>query len=382
MSKNCKGTAKRREEARETGSEAMNNRTVAVVHDYLTQRGGAERVVLAMLSALKSKDLHTAIYRPQATYPEFQKYMVHESWLGRIPWLRQDPRLALPLLPSAIRSLKVARAEVILSSTSGWAHGVETDGVPLVTYCHSPAKWLYQSDSYKAGLTPLATCGLRLLTPRLVRWDQRAAKGVTKYLVNSTEVAHRVKELYRVEASVLHPPITLTALGAQEGYPGIDPGYLLMVARSRAYKNVSLGADAARRAGIPLVVVGGDKRKPPEPGVRLLGRVSDSQLRWLYANASLLLALGEEDFGLTPLEANAFHTPVVALRQGGYLDTVDEGKSGLFADTPDVRGVAATIREAVASNWSVESLDAHAGSFSQTAFAQGLHRHLDEACRV
>ena len=150
---------------------------VALAHDYLTQRGGAERVVLAMTRIFGSATLYTALYNPNQTFPEFRDKDLRTSPLQHVAPFRRDPRLALPLLPAAWRATRVTDADVVLASTSGWAHGVRVGpDTAKVAYCHNPARWLYQTDAYLQG--PAARAALRPFLPALQRWDRNAAAGV------------------------------------------------------------------------------------------------------------------------------------------------------------------------------------------------------------
>src|ERR1019366_263325 len=156
---------------------------LALVHDYLTQRGGAERVVLTLSDANPGATIHTSLYDPASTFPEFSTHDVRTLPLDRIRILRDHHRLALPLLAPAFSRLHVD-AEVTVCSSSGWAHGARVTGAKVV-YCHNPARWLYQADQYLAGSSRLAAAGLAVLSPPLRRWDSRAAATADRYLVNS-----------------------------------------------------------------------------------------------------------------------------------------------------------------------------------------------------
>lgn len=320
--------------------------SVTVVADYLTQRGGAERVVVAMARAFADARILTAAYAPDLTYPDFRGRDIDTLWVDRVPPLQRDPRKALPLLAGAWNRARVS-TDVALCSSSGWAHGVPTDGRKVV-YCHNPARWLYQADDYFAG----AGRALRLARPvvgalsgRLRAWDRRAALSADVYLANSTSVRDRIRAVYGIDAEVLHPPVMLTPSDVLEPVPGIEPGFLLTVSRARGYKNTQLVIDAVTKLpGRQLVVVGAVAEPDAHPQVRAVSGVPDAQLRWLYAHATALVAASHEDFGLTPVEANTFGTPVVALRAGGYLDSVVEGLNGVFFDEEDPASVADAVR--------------------------------------
>ena len=181
--------------------------SVALVHDYLTQRGGAERVALSLTRAFPEASLYTSLFAPETTFPEFAEVDVRPLPLNRLAPLRTHHRLALPLLAPAFSRLRL-KERVVICSSSGWAHGVSVAGRKIV-YCHTPARWLYQPENYLRGRSAALRVTTRALRPALERWDRRAAASATDYLANSTVVADRIRELYGLEAEVLPPPPAL-----------------------------------------------------------------------------------------------------------------------------------------------------------------------------
>lgn len=337
---------------------------VAIVHDYLTQRGGAERVVLALLRAFPRARLITSVYRPEGTFPEFAELSVETTWLDRLPVLRADPRRALPLLAPTFSRVVVKDVDVVIASSSGWAHGVRTNA-PKIVYCYNPPRWLHQPQEYLAGLGLLPQLASRAMTPYLRRWDQRAAEAAAAYIGISTPVVDRIRRAYGRDALLVPPPVTIDVTGPREPVEGIEPGFLLTVARARGYKNTDVVVDAVHRLTGERLVVVGDTRESAR--VRGVGRVSDAQLRWLYENCRALVSASYEDFGLTPLEANAFGRPAVVLRAGGFLDTLVEGVTGVFTEEPTAAAVAAAVRGLPSVDR--DAVRAHAQRYSEAAFA-------------
>ncbi len=359
---------------------------VAIAHDYLTQRGGAERVVLALHRAFPDATIHTTLYDPDGTYPEFRDAKVVVSPINRIAPLRREHRAALPLLPYAVSRLPVD-ADVVVTSSSGWAHGVPTTGRKLV-YCHAPARWLYQADAYLGGPANSSMRGraLSVLSGRLRRWDRRAAASADRYLANSTVVRDRVAAAYGIEAHVLHPPHGIDPVGPQQPVTALadwaEGGYLLVVSRLLPYKNVDVAIEAVRGLPERLVVVGSGPlearlRAGAPDNVRIVTGLSDAELRWTYAHARTLLAPSLEDFGLTPLEAAAFGTPTLALHAGGYLDTIDERVNGTFFEQPTVEEVRAAIVTGRDRAWDAAAIRAHAERFSEAHFRERIRAEVD-----
>lgn len=368
---------------------------VVLAHDYATQRGGAERVALVMAEAFPSSPMYTTLYDPEGTYPEFAEVDLRPSALNRVGVLRRNHRLALPLLAPVVSRERI-EADVLLASSSGWAHGYRGAGRTVV-YCYIPARWLYQRDRYLAGRGStfgdqarhaLAGTSLRMLTPALKRWDKKAARRADVYLTCSSVARDAVREVYDIDAEVLSPPPAMLPAGDEAPVPGVQPGFLLCVARLLPYKNVDIAIRAAQRLGGPeLVVVGDgpDKARLEEivdqdrsSKVHLLGRVRDDELRWIYRNASALVGASYEDFGLSPLEAGSFGHPSVVLRAGGYLDSVVEGVTGEFFDTLDPEDVADAMGRTLAQKWDPQTLAKHAAKFGVDRFVDRLHEVVAE----
>ncbi len=357
--------------------------SVAIVHDYLTQRGGAERVVLSMLKAFPGAPLHTALYDPGNTFTEFGATNVRPMGLDRAKALRRHHRLAFPVLAPAFSRLRVD-ADTVLCSSSGWAHGVRTAGRKIV-YCYSPARWLYDGGQYLGDGHGMAQLALRSLRPGLVRWDKRAASTANRYLTLSSIVQQRVRSLYGIDATILPPPPNLDPAGPQVPVEGIEPGFFLCVSRLMPYKNVdAVVAAFAELPGERLVVVGaGPERRKLESSrganVRFLGAVPDEQLRWLFAASVGIVSASYEDYGLTPLEGLTFAKPAVVLRAGGFLDTVVESETGVFFDQPNPCLIAGAIRRAAAEPWLPATLQAQAERFSEERFIRSLRDVVSEA---
>jgi glycosyltransferase involved in cell wall biosynthesis len=361
---------------------------VAIVHDYLTQRGGAERVVLAMHRAFPDAPIYTTLYDPDETFPEYADLDVRTSWLNRFGFFRRNHRAALPLLPLAASSLHID-ADVVLVSSSGWAHGVHTSGRSVV-YCYTPARWLHQSARYLGDHPSRKEAWvLRLLGPWLRGWDQRAARRASRYVTISSVVQDRVHAAYGRDSRVLPAPWPDTVDHQPEAIPGIaswldGAPYDLCVSRLLPYKNVrAVVAAYAEEPDRRLVVVG---RGPEEPAlrelagdnVRFLQNITDGQLAWLYRGTTALVSLSHEDFGLTPLEAASFGKPSVVLRWGGFLETQVEGVTAVYADEPTPQA----LRELDARDWDADRIRAHADAYAEERFAKALHEIVaDEASR-
>lgn len=361
---------------------------IAIAHDYLTQKGGAERVVLALHRMWPDAPIYTTFYDPEGTFPEFKGARIITSPLNRVGLLRKDPRRALPLLPLA-SSLMHVKEPIAVISTSGWAHGFRYDGATLV-YCHTPARWVYLLDDYLGEGDRDSIKGriARVLRPGLQMWDRAAVRRRSRYVANSTVVKERIEDVYGLDGvDLVFPPHSVSTDGPQKPISGAErlaeDGFLLSVARLMPYKHVDVAIEAAARAGRPLVVIG---KGPEEARLRAMAGedvvfgqdLTDAQLRWAYAHATALIAASHEDFGITPLEASAWGVPTVALRAGGYLDTIVEGVNGVFVEEPTVDAVAGGVERLLEHDWDRAAMQAHAERFSEREFARRIRGLLGE----
>lgn len=360
----------------------MSEPTVAIAHDYLTQRGGAERVVLAMHRAFPEAPIYTTLYSPDRTFPEFRDAHVVTTGLNKLAPLRREHRLALPLLAATV-DRTIIPADVVIASTSGWAHGFRTDGRVLV-YCHSPARWLYLTDQYvgrRSWRSPRGLAALAVRTP-LIRWDRAAAERADHYWANSRVVQARIRDVYGIEAELLHPPYGINVTGPTARPPQVPPEpFHLLVARLLPYKNVDQVLAAYVGRPERLLVVGDGPmreqlRRAAPPNVAFAPQLDDAHLRWCYEHASALVAASYEDFGLTILEAAAYGTPAVALRAGGFLDTVREHVTGVFFDEPTSMAISRALDRLCEHHFDPEAIIRHAETFGESRFADALRRSV------
>ena len=349
---------------------------MAIVHDYLTQMGGAERVVLAMSRAFPGAAIHTALYDPAGTFPEFARLDVRPLGLNRFGFLRRDHRRALPVLAGAFSAL-APDADVIVCSSSGWAHMIGGDA-PRIVYCHHPARWLHRPEPYVGGFGRSARTVLRLLGPSLRRRDRRAMLGAETVVANSTTTAAMIDRVYGIDARVVAPAGTLDAGGRSRPLPGIRPGFVLCISRLVGHKRLDRLVSVAR--ALPdrhfLLIGEGPMRgvlgRTAPANLELVGRVADDRLRWAYRNCSLVVSTAQEDFGLTPLEAAGFGVPVVVPAEGGFLDHVRPGVNGILVPEWDVGRFAAAVREATVRAWDRPAMVNHARDMGERRFVTAL----------
>src|ERR1700759_3651299 len=310
---------------------------VALVHDFLLDVRGAERVFAAICDAWPEADVFTAVYDERGTEGRFAARAPRASFLQRVRPTARTFRALLPLYPHAIESLDLRGYDVVVSSSSAWAHGVLVDpGAVHVCYCHNPFRYAWsEREATLAARNPLTRPARRVLLSRWRQWDSLPARRVDTYVANSTITAARLRRYFGRDAEVLHPPVELERFS-----PGAVGAHYLVLAELMAHKRIDVAIRAFNALRRPLVVVGDGPewrrlRRLAGPTVRLTGRLSDDEVAELLRSAQALVVTAEEEFGIAAVEALASGRPVIALRSGGVLETVSEGRTGVFYDDGD-----------------------------------------------
>ncbi len=351
---------------------------VALVHDYLTQHGGAERVLHALHDRWPDAPVFTSVVAPDALPADWATWDLRESPLGRLPGAARWHRAALPLYPALFRGLGPALRpyDVVLSDSSAWAHQAPAaPGAAHVCYCHSPARFLWGDRTYLGpariplALRPAAAAAFAALR----RSDRRAAARVTRYLANSRAVAARLRAAYGVEATVVYPPVELERFADPPGGTVPPEPWYLVVSRLVPHKRVDLAVEAFTWAGLPLKVVGDGRsletlRRVAGPTVEFLGRLDDAATADHLRRCRALVLPATEDFGITAVEAQAAGRPVVAFGAGGALETVIPGETGVLFGEPTASSLLAAIDACEALTWRPERARANAARFGRDRF--------------
>jgi glycosyltransferase involved in cell wall biosynthesis len=359
---------------------------LAIVFSWLNQYGGAERVLEVVHDMYPEAPIYTSIYRPEALPEAYRGWDIRPSFLNRIPLARRKHQLLLPLYPLAFESFDLRGYDLVLSITSAFGHGVITPAAtPHVCYCLTPARFLWSYHAYieREGVGRLAQAGLQPYLKSLRQWDRLAADRVDRFIAISRTVQRRIRKVYRRESEILYPPVLL-----QENVTPQEPeGYYLIVSRLIPYKRIDLAVEAFNRLGLPLRIIGEGRDGPmlralAQGNVQFEGYVdSDEAVRQQMARCKAFVFPGEEDFGLTPLEAMSAGRPVIAYAAGGALDTVIEGRTGVFFHEPTVEALMAAVERCEASQFDAHALQAHAQQFGAPRFQRELERALQVALR-
>ena len=343
----------------------------AIIHYWLLNMRGGERVLEALCRLLPEADVFTLFYDPAKVSKTIRERNVTASFLNP---LRKHYRSLLPLMPMALESFDLRGYDLILSQESGPAKGVlPPSHARHICYCHTPMRYLWDLyPAYRNDWTA-STWKRALMTPLtnyLRVWDYSTAARVDDFVASSSNAQRRIWKTYRREARVIHPPV-----GVESFYWKEPEDYYLIVSELVAYKRVDLAVRVFSKNGRRLRVAGdgpeyAELKRIAGPNVEFCGRVSEEELRELYARARAFVMPGEEDFGLTPVEALASGKPVIALRRGGVIDSVPEA-GGVFFDAPEEEQLATAIVrfERMEAEFQPRELQAYASRFSEARFA-------------
>jgi glycosyltransferase involved in cell wall biosynthesis len=353
---------------------------VAVVHDWLTGMRGGEAVLEAILDALPGAELFTLIHYPGSVSPKIEARTIHTSSVQPLAIHASDYRQLLPFFPRAVRQWDFSGYDLIVSSSHCVAKGVDAKGKPHLSYCHTPMRYIWDRfDDYFPRSKPLKRAAMMSLAPWLRRWDVKTSAGVTQFVANSEFVRDRIRRYYDRDATVIHPFVDDAFLEAPLATERED--YHLVVSALVPYKKIELAIAAAVASNRRLLVLGGgplleELRARAGSNVQLVGSVSREVIIDRMARARSLILPGVEDFGITPLEAMALGTPVVALGEGGVRDSVLDRRTGIFFDRPEVDSLRRALDEVESRQWDRETIRAHAAGFSRARFAQRFAEQL------
>ena len=358
----------------------------AVVHDWLNGMRGGEKVLEALLPLVPEPTIFTLFHVPGSVSPGIERFPIRPSFLNRLPFAACHYRQYLPLFASAVESFDLSGFGLVVSSSHCVAKGaIAPAGSPHLCYCHTPVRYAYdQFDTYfPRGRTRLR--GLkRIAVARLRDWDQRTADRPSRYLANSSAVARRIRRHYGREARVCHPPVDVEFFTPA---PGPRGEYLLSVGALVPYKRYEDAIEAARMLGRRLVLVG---KGPEEAALRaraagtvdIRTNLTPDQLRQLYRECAMFLQPGEEDFGISSVEALACGAPVVALARGGVLDVVVHGETGILYDEEAPEALADAIRAACRTRFDYTRMPESAQRFAPARFLGEFRTEIEELLRA
>jgi len=355
---------------------------IALVHDYLTQKGGAERVFELLCKFFPDADIYTSIYDRQSSI-DLNDRSVKTTMLQKIPGATKYFRLLAPLYYPAFRSLNLKDYDLILSSTTSFAKAVKKrPGATHICFCHNITRFLWDTQTYLnqysdyQNLYPLIEKIFRVMRD----YDLKYAKEPDIYIANSTVVADRIHQTYNKQAVTINYPISSSSFSFEAN----KDDYYLVASRLLGYKRVEVTVKAFNHLGWPLVIIGdGPERSRLEAiaknNIKFLGHVEDSKRKQLMAKAKSVIVTALEDYGLVPIEANASGTPVVSYGAGGVLDTQVPGRTGVFFNQQTPEALAAALIKASKIDWDYHKIRNHAiENFSEEVFFKKIEKIVDK----
>jgi len=354
---------------------------IALVHDFLVSVRGADRVFLEMCDLWPEADVFTPVYDERGTEGRFADRTIHTSFLQRTRPTARTFRALLPLYPAAIESFDLSGYDLVISSSSAWAHAVICGEQTVhVSYCHNPFRyaWNERHRTLAERGDPISRAALRGFFRRWREWDWIAAQRVDRYLTNSRVTQARIKSYFGRESRIVYPPVATDRFS-----PGPTGDHYLVLSELVSHKRIDTAVHAFNRLRLPLVIAGDgpDRRRLRRlagPTVRFAGRVSDAEAERLMASCRALVVTSIEEFGIAAVEAQAAGRPVIARAGGGLFETILEDETGCFWEGgPDELAVAVAA-------FDPDSVDPaacvdNARRFDSRVFRETLPREVERA---
>ncbi len=359
---------------------------VALVHDYLNQYGGAEKVLENFSEIFPNAPIYTLIYSKKKMRGAFSNKEIKTSFLQKIPFAKSKHRIFPLLMPIATEQFDLSEYDLVLSDSASFSKGVITKPKTLhVCYCHTPPRYAWD-DSHKYikefGMSKLIKKLIPFFMNYIRIWDKEAALRVDKFICNSNFVADRIKKYYRKNAKVIYPPVETDkfSIGNQEE----NKNYFLMVGRLLAYKKFDVAIQAFNKLGLPLKIIGsGPEKKSMQKianrNIEFLGRVSNEQLPKYYQQCRALIFPQEEDFGIVALEAMSCGKPIIAYKGGGALESVKPEENGIFFNEQTPEALIKAINSFDDKKFNTPQIRDYALKFNKQRFKKQIKEFLDES---
>ncbi len=363
---------------------------VALVHDYLTQMGGAERVLEALHELFPDAPVFTSVIDPDVLPEAWRSWDLRPSPLNTVPQAVRWHRAVPPIYPLIFRRFgtDLRDFDVVLSDSSAWAHQAPAGNAGVqICYCHSPARFLHGDETYlrpakvPAPLRPV----MRGMFSLLRRLDQQAACRVDRYIANSRTVAARIQEAYGREAAVIYPPVDVDRIAfVANRFPEQPEDWYIVVSRLVPHKRIDLAVAAFNELGLRLKIVGDGRAAErlaaaAKGNIEFLGRQDDDTVAALLARSRGLILPATEDFGITAVEAQAAGRPVIALDAGGAQESVVHRETGMLFPTSSAESLADAVLAAESHVWDRATIETNARRFDRDRFKREIRTEIDRA---
>ena len=365
-----------------------DNIRIAIVHDFLVDFGGAERVLEVLTEMFPEAPIYTLLYDKEKMRGRFSKKFVYASFLQRFPrFLRRRKKWLLPLMAVAPEIFDLRDFDLVISSSGAWSKGIVTRvNTTHISYIHSPMRFVwdasseYLSQQRKSGTMNLFT---RLILNYIRVWDKVAADRPDFLVANSKYTQKRIKKYYGRESALIYPPVDVEL--KNENHSNQEKNHFLVVSRLSPYKKIDMVVEAFNKLGLPLVVIGEGQqekylRSIAAKNVQILGYQTDERIAEYYAGARAFVFAGVDDFGLSPVEAMAHGVPILAIRRGGALEIVEEGKTGEFFDAATPEVIADGVRRLLENekNYDKQAIAESAKRFNKARFIKEFEEYVNK----
>ena len=351
------------------------------MHDFLLDVRGAERVFLELCAMWPAADVYTAVYDESGTEGRFAHRNIHSSFLQRLRPSARTFRALLPLYPAAIESFDLRSYDLVVSSSSAWAHGVLCDERTIhVSYCHNPFRYAWNDRQRTLSrVDPLTRACLRRAFGRWRQWDWIAAQRTNRYVANSRTTQARIRAYFGREAAIVHPPVETARFS-----PGPVGGHYVVLSELMAHKEIDVAVEAFNRLRLPLIVIGDGPdyrrlRRAAGPTIAFAGRQTDSAVARILQGARALVMTAVEEFGIVAIESQAAGRPVIARRGGGALETIVDGITGCFWSGGPA-DLAAAVRNFDDTAVDVQACVGNAARFDASVFRRRMLAEVERAC--
>ena len=354
----------------------------AIVHDWLNQIGGAEDVLETLLEMYPGVPIYTSLYWRDKMPQHWRQWDIRTSFINRLPLAQKRQQLYFPLYPMAFEQFDFSDYDLVLSNKSGFCHGVITNPETLhICYCLTPTRyvWRYHQYAEQENLGGLLRTIMPPFLVNLRQWDRLAADRVDHFIAISQTIRQRIAKIYRRDSTIIYPPVDTSRFAPQ----GRSDDYFLIVGRLVPYRRIDVLVEAFNKMQKPLVIAGsGRDRERLEamagPTIEFLGRVPDEELPDLMARCRAFMWPGEEDFGISPIQAMAAGRPVIAYAAGGALETVIPGQTGVLFDAQTAESIIAAVEQFAEQSFDPGAISAFAARFDSAEFKRKMQRFIEE----
>jgi glycosyltransferase involved in cell wall biosynthesis len=360
---------------------------VAIVHDWLTGMRGGEKCLEVFCELFPEATLYTLLHKKGSCSKIIESMDIKTSFLQKFPRIEKDYRNYLFLMPKAIETFNMEGYDLIISSSHCVAKGVKSKPYSLhICYCYTPMRYIWDLyDTYFSAANFCKKIGMGLFRAYLQKWDVESSKRVNFFIAISENVKERIKRIYNRDAAVIYPPVdTDFFTPAEKVNTALENSYYLAVSTLVPYKRIDLAIEAFNVLKLPLKIIGEGPeekklRKLANSNIEFLGWVDGDKLKFYYQNCKALIFPGEEDFGIVPVEAQACGKPVIAYKKGGVLETVIEGKTGVFFDSQTAESLISAVERFERMRFDARIIRQNAEKFNRNLFKERIKKFIYEA---